>query len=66
MYVQREALGMMQDLGKVEVNIPYMGSNLLIKGQVLWSSRHSSTIKARHEKRDMKVYMFTKNRVAVF
>ena len=65
MYVQREALGMMQDPGKVEVNILYMGRNLLIKGQVLWS-RHSSTIKARHEKRDMKEYMITKNRVAVF
>ena len=42
-----------------------MGRNLLIKGQVLWS-RHSSTMKARHEKRDMKEYMITKNRVAVF
>ena len=51
--------------GKVEVNILYMGRNLLIKGQVLWS-RHSSTMKARHEKRDMKEYMITKNRVAVF
>ena len=45
---------------------PLHGQELAVqKGQVLWS-RHSSTIKARHEKRDMKEYMITKNRVAVF
>ena len=63
--VQREALSMIQDPGKVEVNILYMGRNLLIKDQVLLS-RHSSTMKARHEKTDLKEYMITKNRVAVF
>ena len=64
-YVQGEALSMIQDPGKVEVNILYMGRNLLIKDQVLLS-RHSSTMKARHEKTDLKEYMITKNRVAVF
>ena len=42
-----------------------MGRNLLIKDQVLLS-RHSSTMKARHEKTDLKENMITKNRVAVF